>query len=391
MLNDNTNDDDIVYLNNAGQARLEKRVQEIGSKRIQMPPWKSNVSEDDRQVRRLFAQLILADESEISIMPSTAFAITLAAKNVELHSSLTGGRVLLLQDQYDSAVYPWQDLCHRSDGRWKLEIVPSPHETDWTEAVLASIHAAHDHENPVRVACLPPLHWSTGALLDLPRISEMCRQLGVLLIVDATQAVGAMPCSIQSIQPAMLACSIHKWLRGPPGASLVYVNTALHNRWQPLDQHGRARDTSGGSSGMGPDGYYPEKFVKSARKFDSGGRSNPILLPMLRASLEEVVQVNVAQLQQRLEILMRPLLEWAKLNDFNVPRSGHAYHLVGIQPRNTTNEKCVDICQQLAAQGVFIAVRCGGFRVSPYLDTTEEHIKRLIDSLTKLLEEEHDV
>jgi selenocysteine lyase/cysteine desulfurase len=258
----------------------------------------------------------------------------------------------------------------------------------WTETIVKAL------TEDVLVACLPPLHWSDGALIDLKQIGEICRQKNILLIVDATQAVGIMPCSIKQIKPDVLACSVHKWLRGPSGASLVYVSSNWHSDWQPLDQHGRSRDLPGGSAwdasknDMGPNGY-PEKYFDDARKFDSGGKPNPILLPMLRKAMEEVVEnVDLKTVQGQLQVLIEPLLEWAIANSFTLTTGKHASHLIGIRPNFLTAQQMLDICSKLQKEhNIFVAVRCGAFRISPYLDTTTGDIDKFIEILSSLIKE----
>lgn len=376
---ENVNADDVVYLNNAGQARLNPAVQAAGVEAVTRPAWEMHVDDDQRVIRQLFARIIQADERDIAMTPSTAFAMSLVARNIEQHAK-TSGRILILQDQFNSAVYPWQDLCE-SHKDLTLDIVPYPTGNQtWTDVVLACL------DETVVVACLPPLHWSDGSLLDLARISIVCRDLGVWLVVDATQAVGAMPCTIPDIQPAFLACSVHKWLRSASGVSLCYVSPAVRDAWQPLDQHGRGRDLPGGANwdaaknDMGPNGY-PSKFVNDARKFDSGGKPNPILLPMLRASLEQVVRLDFKQVQERLRQLMTPLMTWALSNGYTVNQGDCAYHLVGIRPSFLTTQEMIAVCSELQKQNIYVAVRCGAFRVSPYIDNSDADIQRLINAL----------
>ena len=134
-------------------------------------------------------------------------------------------------------MYPWQQICDVPDSKFTLSLVSclrscsSFHVEDGkihegrTKAVLSQIT---DNDN-VAVNCLPSL-----------------KRVG--LIVDAMQAAGIMSCSVTDIQPAMKACSIHKWLRGPIGASLVYVDPEWHDVWMPLDQHGRSRVFSRGQN-----------------------------------------------------------------------------------------------------------------------------------------------
>lgn len=378
-------DSGIVNLNNAGQAPLSEAVKAAGVEAVQRPPWKMHATDDQVPIRALFASLIGADDPQrIAIMPSTAFAITLAENNIIRNSTAQKGKVLLLQDQMCSAVYPWE----QQDGAFVLDILPYP-TTDggWTEAVLDRLREDDD----ITVACLPQLHWADGAMLDLVAIGAACRARGVTLILDATQSIGIMPFNVKTIQPTFVACSTHKWLRGPAGCSLVYVSSQVQVSWQPLDQHGRSRKVAvdGGSSWdaakneMGPNGY-PAEFCKDARKFDGGGKPNPILLPMLRASLEQVVQLDVLRAQQELKVLTQPILDWASQNDFVLTPGPHAAHLIGIRPglkSTLTPQRMIDIANELQQEGIFIAVRCGAFRISPYVDTTESDIQRLLEAL----------
>lgn len=391
--------DPVIYLNNAGQAWLDPDVQAVGREMVNNPPFVHPPADTPSKIRQSFSELIKAMAEDIAIVPSTAFAITLAAKNIQrLYQSNCSNnydtkrnKVLLLQDQMCSAVYPWQDICDQqlqeSANPLSLEIVPYPKDgTRWTEAVLAQLS---DNAGEILAACLPPLHWSDGAVVDLAQIAPICHAHNILLVIDATQAVGIMPVNVQQLKPAMLACSIHKWLRGPSGASLVYIDKGLHDIWLPLDQHGRSRDIKEGSAWesypneMSSKGY-PEVFVRDARKFDGGGKPNPIVLPMLQKSMEQVLErVNLDTCQTSLRTLADPLLKWVASNPdkFQLPQSSHVYHLIGIRP----TAKWLSVEQMLVFakllqtdHKIYIAVRCGVFRVSPYINTTIAEMERFV-------------
>lgn len=199
-----------------------------------------------------------------------------------------------------------------------------------------------------------------------------------------------MPCSVRKIQPIMLCCSTHKWLRGPSGVCLAYISPEVQDEWIPLDFHGRGRDFEAGPTSwdasrneMGPRGY-PEKFFGDARKFDSGGKANPLLMPMLRTAMEEVSQINTAEAQQLLKVLMHPLLDWATENGYSVETDNRAYHIIGLIPHDKTPEEMIEIAEKLAKEkGVILAVRCGGFRISSYLSNTAKDVEKLIEGLTE--------
>ena len=161
-----------------------------------------------------------------------------------------------------------------------------------------------------------------------------------------------------------------------------------------MDFHGRGRDFEAGAASwdaskneMGPNGY-PEKYYGDARKFDSGGKANPLLLPMLRTAMEEIVCCSIddlAKAQSKLKILTKPLLDWAADGNkygYSVKTGPRAYHLIGLVPEEKTPEEMIEISKRLATEkGIIIAVRCGGFRVSPYLTNTENDVQKLIEGL----------
>ena len=76
--------DIVAYLNNAGQARWCKEVKDAGIRAMQHGDGLSPVYDDEKRVRELFAAIIQDENScNITIMPSTAFAITFGARNVQ--------------------------------------------------------------------------------------------------------------------------------------------------------------------------------------------------------------------------------------------------------------------------------------------------------------------
>ena len=214
---DDDHEPTVHYFNHAAQAPLSPEVQKLGIELIRSPPWNTI---DDRhsgphsqaRVRSLFSMIVEDNENEdakgsrIAMFPSTAFAITLAARNIaesQRKKNTPGGRILVLMDQFDSAVYPWQQVCDESSGKLTLEIVGYPDDngdlqqhdcednvSGWTLAVLNRLQ---EYADEIVAACLPPLHWSDGTLLDLEAIGKVCRQHNIPLIVDATQGMCVSP------------------------------------------------------------------------------------------------------------------------------------------------------------------------------------------------------
>jgi selenocysteine lyase/cysteine desulfurase len=289
-----------------------------------------------------------------------------------------------------SEVYAWQECCWN---HLSVEIIVVPHPTSqkgWTPLILEYLEKGN-----VDVCCLPQVHWSDGSFVDLKIIGRYCSEQGIKFVVDGTQSIGVMEFHVEEIMCDAVACSVHKWLLSPHGMSLVYIHPKYHNSWLPLDQHERSRVVfqdeiyDAVENKIGQRGY-PEEFLSGAKRCDSGGKKNPILEPMICQGLKIVNSIDLEKAQAYLKRLTDEILEGGRRLGFDVQPGPRCGHIIGLRPRSEemvqllTPERMVRVAKQLQKRGVFLAVRSGAFRISPYLYTNSKDVKRLI----AILEEE---
>ena len=72
-----------------------------------------------------------------------------------------------------------------------------------------------------------------GVINELEPIGRLCRERGVLLHVDAAQAVGKVPVNVDEIGADLLSVSAHK-AYGPKGAGALYLRGSPKSRLEPL-------------------------------------------------------------------------------------------------------------------------------------------------------------
>lgn len=67
----------------------------------------------------------------------------------------------------------------------------------------------------------------TGNMTDISRVGRICREKGILLIVDASQSAGVYPIDMQTMQIDILCFTGHKGLLGPQGTGGICVRKGL--------------------------------------------------------------------------------------------------------------------------------------------------------------------
>ena len=84
--------------------------------------------------------------------------------------------------------------------------------------------------SPPALVHLTPLASHRGIVQPVRELAEVCRGLGVPLVIDAAQALGHIDCAVDA--DAMYSSS-RKWIAGPRGVGMLAVRPALAERLRP--------------------------------------------------------------------------------------------------------------------------------------------------------------
>jgi len=188
---------------------------------------KSSVQEEEpfdlEEARRLFAELVNADPSEIALVPNTSTGLCTAANVLEYPS---GFNVVTTDLEFPSVVYPWlrSRLKPQVQVRYVKNVGGALHLEDFKEAV-------DDHTVAVTVS---HVEYSNGFRNNLKALAEIAHEHGAYLIVDACQSAGALQIDAKRDDLDFLATSCYKWLLGPSGAGFLYVQKGLAERFEPI-------------------------------------------------------------------------------------------------------------------------------------------------------------
>ena len=363
----------VSYLNCAYMGPQLRSAREIGERAVgrKSRPWEvtpADFFDEVEESRELFARLVGGDADGVAMVPSVSYGMAVAANNVAVRE---GQKILLLEYQFPSNVYPWRELA--AERKAEVLTVPRPADHDWTNAVLDRL------DEGVAVVTLPNCHWTDGSLVDLARVGERAREVGAALVVDAIQSLGALPFDVAEVRPDFLVAGAYKWLLGPYGVGFMYVGEE-YREGRPVEHNWINRR---GSEAFARVAEYQDEFAPGARRYDVGERSNFVLLPMANEALRRILSWGVENVSETIggltDLVER---EAGALGIGTVPRGRRARHMIGLKLGPDAPE---DLAARLAAGGIFVSVRGESARISPHLYNTEHDVRRLFSGLEEAL------
>lgn len=354
---------DVSYLDAAAWTPLPRQVREAGEAGIltKSQPWahsRDAAAAWAERARVAAAKLIGAQPQDMAVVGSVSHAIATVAKNV---APAAGSRILRVADEFPSLCFAWDRMA--AERGLIVDVVPRPADGDWTAALLDAI--ACPGAPPLSVATLTPLHWADGAVIDLERVAPAVRAAGAVMVVDATQAVGAVPVDVARLKPDFLAFPTYKWALGP--YSLAFLYAAPHR------QGGSALEENAGN----------RSAAAGARRYDKGERDDPVALPMAVRGMELIAGWGLPAVAARLRELTDELARGVEaIGPRVVPRALRSPHILGVQ---VAGGLPVRLIEHLRERNVFLSARLGGLRLSPHVWANESDIAHCLAELENAL------
>ncbi len=363
------------YLNCAYMSPLLKTVEAAGMNGLKRKAVPAEITPEDffepaEELRRAFARLIHTSPERIALVPAVSYGMSIATYNLPLTPEQN---VVIPGEEFPSNVYPWLERCQHT--RATLRRVDRPREAHspgkvWNSRLLEAI------DTDTAVVALSSVHWTDGTLFELEQIGQRAREVGALFIVDGTQSVGALPFDFEQVQPDLLVCAGYKWLLGPYQYSFAAVGGRLLNG-EPFEHNWINRKDSQHFSALI---NYQSAYQPGARRFDTGERSNFIMIPMLLAALKQISEWGVSNIQSYCARLGKELVRTLEGTPYTVaPPNERAAHLFGV--RLADAEQIPAILEELRQRAVYVSQRGTSIRVSPHVYNTKADIIALAEAL----------
>ncbi len=359
--------DDQVFFNHAGIAPCSTRVvtamrtllteqANLGSTGYRL--WTERVA----AVRQQAAHFIGATAAEIAFVPNTSTGLSLVAEALPWRP---GEAVLVPTPDFPANTYPWQHLA-----RHGVRVIGVPRRNGRIEtADVARVLVPE-----ARLLALSSVDFVTGFAADLPAFGTFCRERSLLLVVDAIQSLGVLPLDVKRCGIHALAAGAHKWLCGPQGIGMLYVDRDLLPRLTP--------PLAGWKCVTDAEDFSLHFTLRDdAAKFEPG-TLNLAGIAGLGAALELLAELGVGKVREQVGGLLALLGKGLQKRGWRLDTPDAAEERAGIIAFAGTAEP-QRLFRHLGGNGVTAALRDGRIRLSPHFANNEDDVNRFFAVLDR--------
>ncbi len=304
------------------------------------------------------ARLIGADRSEIALVKNTSEGIATVAMGLDWKP---GDRIVGFREEFPANLYPWKRLEEKGVAVTWLSIEDSLDRID--EACRGA-----------RLLAISFVQYLSGYRAPAQAIGEICHRNRCLFLVDAIQGLGAFPLDVRLCHIDALAADGHKWLLGPEGCGILYINQALLEVIEPVE--------FGWTNVAGYNDYGSRDMTLrgDAGRYECG-TLNTIGCFGLRASIEFLLEVGVGELALIVQNRGDQIAKGVRAKGYEVLGNRTPENGAGIVSFRKSGISEKEIVRRLRVSGITAAARAGWVRTSPHFYISPAEIDRMLEVL----------
>ena len=314
-------------------------------------------------LRSRIACLVGTEEKNVAIVSSSSEVLSQVPS---LLNPNNGTQVVLVSTDFPALTRPWIAYSQRKD--LKLCFVDEKEKHSLTDRIIKNIN------EQTAAVCVSYVQFSSGTCLNIAKLRAATNTFGARLIVDITQAAGAVPISLTDWAADVVVCSGYKWLGGHGGIAFAIFSNELLEKEPP---------TVGWFGGENPFDMNAKKLLlaQTAAKYTQSTLSY-ISAVGLEAALGELLIIGSDRInkhsQNLADLLIKGLstLEWAPFCQANTKEASS--HIITL---STSKLNILSSVERLNKNGVICGVRNNRIRVSIAHYNNSHDINALLQNL----------
>ena len=352
-----------IWLNCAHQGPLPRIAAEAAREAIawKVAPFEMTQERFDGvpiRLKEALARLVGAAPGEIVLGNSASYGLHLLANGLPWRA---GDEVLVVEGDFPSDILPWLGLERRGVAVRRLRPAgPLPQPDELRRALSPA----------TRLFCTTWVHSFSGYAADLAGLGAVCRERGVLLVANTSQALGARLLDVSAVPVDAIVNVGFKWLCGPYGTGFCWIRPDLIATLEYNQAYWLAQMTAADLGREGGELRLPPG-PPTARTYDVFGTANFFNFKPWTAAVEYLLDRDLARICRHDEALVDRLiagLDPARYTLLSPPAGAARSTLVFVSHRDP--DRNPGIHRRLKEAGIEVAYRKGKLRIAPHLHNT---------------------
>jgi cysteine desulfurase/selenocysteine lyase len=319
-----------------------------------------------RKLKDALGRLLNVSPEEIVIGNSASYGLHLLANGIPWER---GDEVLLVEGDFAADIMPWQGL--QSEGV-KTRFVRSSNHMPDAEELERSI------TEDTRVFCTTWVHSYTGHSIDLEGVSDVCREMGVKLVLNGSQAIGYKALDLSRMKVDAVTSGGYKWLCGPYGTGFCWIEPGFLERLDYNQAYWLAMQGEGGLDEA------KTGIVENlgAMKYDVFGTASFHNVMPWTASVEYLLSKGLPSIGRHDQELMGLMIEGIDTERYEIisPAESKESSIFVIEHRRGNTR---EIYNRVISNGFHVSLRYDRIRISPHLYNTVDEVLSLVELLNK--------
>jgi cysteine desulfurase / selenocysteine lyase len=342
-----------------------------------------------KETRKRVADLIHCDIDEIIFTQSTTEGINFITNGIAWKKN---DRILLrnLKNEHYSNYLPW--IKASNDNSLIIDNFPKENENLEMETFKNLIYS-----NDSKIVTTSHIMYNDGSITPVEKMGRIIKSKNnkTLFSIDAAQSVGAINVDVKKIKCDFLSFPAFKWICGPLGIGILYVNKKAMNELEPLFVGaGSAKiENNKNTSNISKTKKEREaiKFYRNPEKYHATFRNYPGMAG-LESSLRYLLRIgisNISQKNKKLASIFRE--EIISINDIYIHEAMEEdlrSSMVCFSFIKNNNNKVKILIEKLQEKGIILAEREIGLkkiaRASPHFYNTEDEIIKTTNEIRSI-------
>ena len=207
------------------------------------------------------AKFLNVTTDEIAFTRNATEGLNIAARSLRLKE---GDEIIITTHEHVGGASPWMAL--EKDFGAVVKLI----DLDFNGESNLQIIKDNITEK-TKVVAFSHITCTTGMKLPAKAIADLCRSKNIYSCIDGAQSLGMFPIDLRDINPDFYASSGHKWLFGPKGTGVLFINKNILEHIAPVFA-GAYTDSKFDLNSL------TMEYRNSAQREEYGTRNTPITL-----------------------------------------------------------------------------------------------------------------